>query len=150
MVIFNVHFKLLDLEIWAKHVWPISPDLVIQNGCSHRRIGAIVHPHLMVILNYFISQICVMQSLATPLLGHRMASFSITGNHNLESYYIWTPPPPTWTPMPIPNHVNHLLHDLTQSHGKQIVRVQVTLSHRGFSLIMNWTCGQPCPCVGNP
>ena len=102
----------------TKHVWPISPDLVIQNGCSHRRIGAIVHPHLMVILNYFILQICAMRSFGNPLAGHWMASFSIPGNHIFTKFgiYIWTPPPPTWTPMPkcryglmpIPYHVNNL------------------------------------------
>ena len=141
-------------------VWPISPDLVIQNGCSHRRIGAIVHPHLMVILNYFILQICVMRSLATPLLGHQMASFSITNNHIFTKFKIllYLDTPTTHLDTHAQMQVWANAHPKScESLAKFMIwlramgnRDRVTLSHGWFSLIMNWTCGQPCPCVGNP
>ena len=70
----------------AKHVWPISPDLVIQNGRSHRRIGATVRPHLIVIFDYFISEICAMWSFGNPLAGPNHVNHSQNSWFNSESW----------------------------------------------------------------
>ena len=137
--------------MWTKHVWFISLDLVIQIRCSHRRIGATVQAHLVVNLNYFISELCAMWSFGSPSAGPSGWQFSITGNQilpNLESYYIWTPPT-THLGHPCPNAGIGLMPNA--NHPKSCESLTKIITNQAESRTMGkqvrvtceLTCGQP-------
>ena len=119
-------YLLYSLHSLVKVAYPISQDLVIQNLCSHRRLGAILNANSLTTLNYFILEISATWSFEEPAVGagHSRpiwnAFFSITSNEFMTKIGILLYMEYPLVPVPIGSYTAWKQWGTKEAMGKKV------------------------------